>query len=759
MDSGFNGFPNSINGFKFTNGDMGSPDSDRYSNLVNGFSLNYLPSLDHKFIYVPMISPDSNPVPSLSMEGESSSDDGDFSETVFKYISQMLMEEDMEDKPPMFHDPIALQAAEECLYDVLVDKHPHSQDKSFFDNKQIAESPYAGLYNSSSDYSSNTNYSSSTGDLVYHRWNGDFSGVSEPSLLQKPLLPSEYVPQSAAMSNPQPGVNSSSRLSSNGDGLVCCSTNLPLVPNLFGEDESVLQFKRGIEEASKFLPRGNKLVIDMENPKSRENAQNTLIKVERDDTEHSPNGFIGKKSHEREGEDFEGIISYKQSAASLDEGELIEMFDKVLLGVCERKEPSVCVHDEVSQKGESKNLQQNGRTNGSTGVKTKAKKQGKKKEVVDLRALLILCAQAVSANDRRTAGELLKQIRQHSSPFGDGSQRLAHCFANGLEARLDGIGTQMYTALSSKRMPASDMLNAYKHYISVCPFKKIAIIFANHTFIKLAEKANTLHIIDFGIFCGFQWPPLIYRLSNRPGGPPKLRITGIDLPQPGFRPAERVQETGRRLAKYCEHFKVPFEYNAIAQKWETIRVNDLKIRSGEVLAVNCLFKFRTLLDETVIVNSPRNAVLNLIRKINPDMYIQAIVNGCYNAPFFVTRFREALFHFSSLFDMLDRVSIPKDNQMRLMFEKEFYGKEVMNVVACEGMERVERPETYKQWQVRNLRAGFKPLPLQSYLKNKLRGKLGEGGYHKDFMVDEDGHWVLQGWKGRIICASSAWVPA
>lgn len=31
-------------------------------------------------------------------------------------------------------------------------------------------------------------------------------------------------------------------------------------------------------------------------------------------------------------------------------------------------------------------------------------------------------------------------------------------------------------------------------------------------------------------------------------------------------------------------------------------------------------------------------------------------------------------------------------------------------------------------------------------------------YHKDFMTDEDGPWVLVGWKGRIIYAIACWEP-
>ncbi|KAE8705668.1 Scarecrow-like protein 34 [Hibiscus syriacus] len=433
------------------------------------------------------------------------------------------------------------------------------------------------------------------------------------------------------------------------------------------------------------------------------------------------------------------------------------MFDKVLICSGRRGQSPSCNADETLQNRPSKTLQPNEQANGSSGSKTRGKKNDKKKEVVDLRTLLILCAQAISSNDNEAAKELIKQIRQHSSRAGDGSQRLAQYFVDALEARLAGTGTQIYTSLGAKRTSAADMLKAYQVYFSVCPFVKVAIVFANNNILKVAEKASTLHIIDFGIFYGFQWPALIHRLANRPGGPPKLRITGIEFPQRGFRPAEACQETGHRLAKYCERYHVPFEYHAIARKWETIRTEDLKTDSDEVVAVTSLFRFRNLLDETVVLNSPRDSVLKLIRKINPDVFVHSVVNGSYNAPFFVTRFREALFHFSALFDMSE-TNVPREEYMRSLVEQKFYGREIMNIVACEGTERVERPESYKQWQARNMRAGFMQLPPDPELMKRVQAKVKQR-YHSDFMIDVDGRWMLQGWKGRIIYASSAWIPA
>ncbi|KAG5106450.1 hypothetical protein JHK82_043420 [Glycine max] len=339
---------------------------------------------------------------------------------------------------------------------------------------------------------------------------------------------------------------------------------------------------------------------------------------------------------------------------------------------------------------------------------------------------------------------------------GDGNQRLAHIFADGLEARLAGTGSQIYKGLVSKRTSAADFLKAYHLYLAACPFRKMTAFISNVTIRKSSANSPRLHIIDFGILYGFQWPTLIQRLSLA-GGAPKLRITGIDFPQPGFRPAERIVETGCRLAAYAESFKVEFEYNAIAKKWETIQLEELKIDRDEYLVVTCFYRCKNVLDESVVVDSPRNKFLSLIRKVNPNIFIHGITNGAFNAPFFVTRFREALFHYSSLFDMLETI-VPREEWERMLIEKEIFGREALNVIACEGCERVERPETYRQWQARILRAGFLQQPFEREIVKRAIEKVTTS-YHKDFVIDEDSQWLLQGWKGRIIYALSCWKPA
>ncbi|KAG2320176.1 hypothetical protein Bca52824_013389 [Brassica carinata] len=724
----------SLDGFDFTSEFDDLPASNQTLDSSDGFYLddpllNFVSFDNHSSApppletYHPQKNSNNNAAAASSGDRLSSpSDDSEFSDSVLKYISQVLMEEDMEEKPCMFHDALALQAAEKSLYEALGEQYPSSASTDHGASYPEKLSP-DGSFPGFSDYASTTTTTSSDS-----HWSVDGleNNNNRPSWLQTPI-PSNFVFQSTSRSN---------SLTTGG-----------------GNSDDLVSIQERVDEASKFLPKSSQLFIDVESyiPKNsglEENSFEVSVKTEkRDEAEHPPppsNRLTGKKSHWRdEDEDLVEERSNKQSAVYVEETELSEMFDKILL--CGGSGQPVCIVNQKFPTETTTTTQSNGgpKARGKKSTAT-SKSNDSKKETADLRTLLVLCAQAVSVDDRRTANEMLRQIREHSSPLGNGSERLAHYFANSLEARLAGTGTQIYTALSSKKTSAADMLKAYQTYISVCPFKKAAIIFANHSIMRLTENVDTIHVIDFGISYGFQWPALIHRLSFRSGGPPKLRITGIELPQRGFRPAEGVLETGHRLARYCQRYKVPFEYNAIAQKWETIRVEDLKIKEGEFVVVNSLFRFKNLLDETVVVNSPRDAVLKLIRKANPNVFIQAVLSGSYNAPFFVTRFREALFHYSALFDMCDS-KLSREDEMRLMFEKEFYGREIMNVVACEGTERVERPETYKQWQARVVRAGFRQVTLEKELMENLKKKI-DCGYDKNFDVDQNGNWLLQGGK-------------
>ena len=631
----------------------------------------------------------------------------------------------MEEKDHVHQRSTALEAAEKSFYELLGEKYPPSSDNG---------RPYVGQNHEISDEyhalnQSDSSCSTSSSNFVIHGW--DYDLVQYESSNNTPQFTS--------------------------DSIYSLLEGTSNIPEALFDSEFTLQFKRGFDEARKFLPKGDSQSNTFLVKEQEEETKNVVCMVEKEDGNlYSLDGLRAKKNPHSEDVNLEEgrSIKYtrKQSVAFTEFTVIQQMFDMTLLHSKE-VDSVLC---ETAQNEKSKNVQPNAQSKGSINVRANWRNTGGQRGVVDLRTLLTLCAEAVAADDQRTATKLLKQIRQHASPVGDGMQRMAHYFANGLQSRIAGSGTQIYKALMTRRKSAADVWKAHHLYYTAFPFYKIINLFSSKTIMNLVENETRLHIVDFGILYGLRWPSLIQQLSARPGGAPKLRITGIDFALPGFRPAQRVEETGLRLAHYAETLNVQFEFNAIAQRWDTIQIEDLKLDNNEVLVVNCINKLNYLLDETVVVESPRQLVLNLIRKMNPHVFIQGVENAAYGGPFFTSRFRQALFHFSDFFEMLDTY-LPRESQERMVIESESCGRKAMNVIACEGSERIERPETYKHWQLRHLRAGFRQLHLNQEMMNTAKDWL-KSCYHKDFVIEEDSQWLLQGWKGRNIYALSFWRP-
>ncbi|CAH9058851.1 unnamed protein product [Cuscuta epithymum] len=608
------------------------------------------------------------------------------------YISQILLEE----------DNIDWDSNENMFFDPIT---LSAAENSFYE---------ALTGNTSSPLHTN----SGSSDITFERSSDDVDHIESKSVVSK---------SSVACDPPELATWSSLSQTSRFDELkasFCSLDSLDSVPNMFCDEhpDSILKLPRDVREAGKCpLPP---------------EARGAIINIE----DRSADSCRGKKHHHTDESGLEEERKSKHSAVH-EEVELSEVFDKVLL--CGDD------NDSSSRVGFTQHKGRGGR-------KSQSNKRGDSCEIVDLESLLISCAESISSDNYRAAEAELKKIRKHSSPNGYANQRLANLFADSLEARLAGTGTHLNATFSPNNTTVAEF---QKFYLSSLPFMRVSLFFANNMIYEVASKCASLHIIDFGILYGVQWPTLIRDLSQRPGGPPKLRITGVELPQPGFRPSQMVEETGFRLAKYCERFGLLFEYNSItAKNWETLKTDDFKLVNDEVVAVNCSGRFDDLLDETAVVrDNPKDALLNLIRKINPHIYVHSQRSGALSSPFFPTRFREALSYYSTAFDMYE-ATLPSHGHERSIMEKEIMGRDIMNIIACEGMERLLRPETHRQWHSRIMRTGFSPVTINSKVMKKTKKYIRKARveYHKDFLYMEDGHWILQGWKGQVLTCISCW---
>jgi GRAS domain family len=527
------------------------------------------------------------------------------------------------------------------------------------------------------------------------------------------------------------------------------STSKNSIPDKLVERLPVMEFQRGIEEGLKFLPSINILandfkenMVSVDNTEEKEDNSIEFELVEKEYVRKMYRSRIRKNSYQEDLDILEGRKS-KMPMMYSEEPITNDIYDKVLLDHG---------HDHIKEEiGNQQGILQHEASSGSNeemqGVHT------------ELCTLLICCSEAVAMCDQPKSQALLNKIRMQSSPNGIGIQRLASVLADALEARLAGAGSKYYNGLIAKRVgaPETFFLKGFHLYLKAAPFARVYYCFSNHNILKAAKNARKLHVIDLGIRFGFQWPSLIQALAKREGGPPQLRITGVEFPQPGFRPAKRVENIGQRLEEYARSFKVPFEYKGIALQWESVRIEDLNINDDEVLVVNSMLRFKKVKDETFEIDndSPRNQVLKLIRHIKPQIFIQGESCRLYS-PYFLFRFKQVLSTYSVFFDLLDATT-PRENKERQLIENVFFVPDIINIVACEGSDWIERPETLKQWQRRNLQAGFEQLPVDPDIVKECNN-LVRNFYDKRFFIDEDDNWLLQGWKGRVLTGVTAWKP-
>ncbi|XP_015063237.1 DELLA protein RGL1-like [Solanum pennellii] len=361
--------------------------------------------------------------------------------------------------------------------------------------------------------------------------------------------------------------------------------------------------------------------------------------------------------------------------------------------------------------------------------------------------LLLACAEAVSKEDYMLARRYLHHLNRVVTPIGDAMQRVASCFTEALTARLAAtLATKPSTSVPKPFNPfppnSLEILKIYQILYQACPYVKFAHFTANQAIFEAFEAEERVHVIDLDILQGYQWPAFMQALAARPGGAPFLRITGV-----GSYP-EAVRETGRCLTELAQSLHVPFEFHPVGEQLEDLKPHMFNRRIGEALAVNSVNRLHRV---------PGNCIGNLLGMIRdqaPNIVTIVEQEASHNGPYFLGRFLEALHYYSAIFDSLD-ATFPGDSSQRAKLEQYIFGPEIMNIVSCEGMERMVRHERLGKWRRVMEGKGFKGVALSA--NAVTQSKILLGLYSCDgYKLTEDNGCLLLGWQDRAILAASAW---
>ncbi|KAJ1286512.1 hypothetical protein BS78_03G358000 [Paspalum vaginatum] len=366
--------------------------------------------------------------------------------------------------------------------------------------------------------------------------------------------------------------------------------------------------------------------------------------------------------------------------------------------------------------------------------------------------LLFDSATALSEYKIDEAQVTIAELRQMVSIQGDPSQRIAAYLVEGLAARIVASGNGIYKALTCKDPPTLYQLSAMQILFEICPCFRLGFMAANYAILEACKGEERLHIIDFDINQGSQYITLIQFLKNN-ANKPHLRITGVDDPETVQRPIGGLRVIGQRLEKLAEDCGVSFEFSAVGANIGDVTPTMLDCRPGEALVVNFAFQLHHLPDESVSIMNERDHLLRMVKGLHPKLVTLVEQDVNTNTAPFLTRFREVYDYYYALFDSLD-ATLPRESPDRMNVERQCLAREIVNILACEGPDRVERYEAAGKWRARMTMAGFTPCPFNSTVISGIKSTLKS--YCNRYKFKEDHGGLHFGWGERTLIVSSAW---
>ncbi|GJP75894.1 hypothetical protein CLOP_g6296 [Closterium sp. NIES-67] len=183
----------------------------------------------------------------------------------------------------------------------------------------------------------------------------------------------------------------------------------------------------------------------------------------------------------------------------------------------------------------------------------------------------------------------------------------------------------------------------------------------------------------------------------------------------------------------------------------------LGVREGEVVLVRAALLLQQLCDASVIRANPRDSLLQAIHALRPLLVVVTEQEAGLNSPFFLTRFQAALDHYSAWFDCLAAPCCPLSDAQRSAVEARVLGADIANIVACEGINRLTRPEPAHAWHARATRLGFEVVAMG---EEAVEGAAAAMGASREGLRVEVRHGVaVLEWKGCPLLTSFMLQPS
>ncbi|CAI5471126.1 unnamed protein product [Closterium sp. Yama58-4] len=189
-----------------------------------------------------------------------------------------------------------------------------------------------------------------------------------------------------------------------------------------------------------------------------------------------------------------------------------------------------------------------------------------------------------------------------------------------------------------------------------------------------------------------------------PGGAVDFGIIKVEEHPTGL-----VHLGGQYLEQVASMMGLSLSFHGIGTTPLDFHPSQVEVDEGEEVVVLANWSLMVFPDDSVLRSNPRNAILKWIRDLRPLLLLQVDIDLDANGPFFLSCFHAAFANFAASIESFD-ASMPHSAMPRFTAET-ILARDLMNGVACEGMNRWMRSERLEKWVDRMRTVGLEPVPL------------------------------------------------
>ncbi|KAG2719743.1 hypothetical protein I3760_02G004300 [Carya illinoinensis] len=404
--------------------------------------------------------------------------------------------------------------------------------------------------------------------------------------------------------------------------------------------------------------------------------------------------------------------------------------------------------------------------------------------------LLVHCANAIESNDATLAQQILWVLNNIAPPDGDSNQRLTCGFLRALIACAAKSGScKMLAAMANA--PSNLAIDTHKFsvielasFVDLTPWHRFGFTAANAAILEAVEGYSVIHIVDLSLTHCMQIPTLIDAIANRHEVPPLVKLT-VAAAVEDFPPKLDLsyEELGSKLVNFAMSKNVMMEFRVSPSSYkdgfaaliEQLRVQHLVYpESSEALVINCHMMLHYIPEETLVsipstnsnpyafecsststTSSFRTMFLSALRSLDPTIVILVDEDVDLTSNNMVCRLRSAFNYLWIPYDTMDTF-LPRGSKERQWYEADICWK-IENVIAHEGLQRVERLETKSQWVQRMRNANFHGVSFGEEAVSEVKTMLDEHAAGWGLKKEEED--LVLTWKGHNVVFATAWLPA